>query len=216
MMIKSKHEGLLIVLSGPSGAGKGTICNELLKRNSNIWKSVSMTTRLPREGECEGVDYFYVTKDVFKKKIEEEEFLEYANVYKGLYYGTPKDEVFKRLDNGTDVILEIDIEGAKNVRELMPAAICIFIMPPSMKELKERLENRGTETKEKVLERFKKAYQEVNEVTRYNYVIVNDDVDSAMKKIEAIIEVEKCRVDRIEDVEVGNIEEVIHEELIDL
>ena len=216
MMIKSKHEGLLIVLSGPSGAGKGTICNELLKRNSNIWKSVSMTTRLPREGECEGVDYFYVTKDVFKKKIEEEEFLEYANVYKGLYYGTPKDEVFKRLDNGTDVILEIDIEGAKNVRELMPAAICIFIMPPSMKELKERLENRGTETKEKVLERFKKAYQEVNEVTRYNYVIVNDDVDSAMKKIEAIIEAEKCRVDRIEDVEVGNIEEVIHEELIDL
>ena len=193
MMIKSKHEGLLIVLSGPSGAGKGTICNELLKRNSNIWKSVSMTTRLPREGECEGVDYFYVTKDVFKKKIEEEEFLEYANVYKGLYYGTPKDEVFKRLDNGTDVILEIDIEGAKNVRELMPAAICIFIMPPSMKELKERLENRGTETKEKVLERFKKAYQEVNEVTRYNYVIVNDDVDSAMKKIEAIIEAEKCR-----------------------
>ena len=216
MMIKSKHEGLLIVLSGPSGAGKGTICNELLKRNSNIWKSVSMTTRLPREGECEGVDYFYVTEDVFKKKIEEEEFLEYANVYKGLYYGTPKDEVFKRLDNGTDVILEIDIEGAKNVRELMPAAICIFIMPPSMKELKERLENRGTETKEKVLERFKKAYQEVNEVTRYNYVIVNDDVDSAMKKIEAIIEAEKCRVDRIEDVEVGNIEEVIHEELIDL
>ena len=216
MMIKSKREGLLIVLSGPSGAGKGTICNELLKRNSNIWKSVSMTTRLPREGEVEGVDYFYVTEDIFKKRIEEDEFLEYANVYKGLYYGTPKDEVFKRLDNGTDVILEIDIEGAKNVRELMPAAICIFIMPPSMQELKERLENRGTETKEKVLERFKKAYQEVNEVTRYNYVIVNDDVEKAMKKIEAIIEAEKCRVDRIEDVEVGNIEEVIHEELIDL
>ncbi|MBR1376705.1 MAG: guanylate kinase [Bacilli bacterium] len=215
-MIKSKKDGLLIVLSGPSGAGKGTICNELLKENNNIWKSVSMTTRLPREGEVDGIDYFYVTEDEFKKRIDDDEFLEYANVYKGLYYGTPKEEVFKRLDNGTDVILEIDIEGAKNVRELMPAAICIFIMPPSMQELKKRLEGRGTETKDKVLERFKKAYQEVNEVTRYNYVIVNDEVSNALKKISAIIEAEKCRVDRIEDVEVGNVEEVIHEELIGL
>ena len=214
-MIKKKKDGLLVIVSGPSGAGKGTICKELLK-DLDIWESVSMTTRSPREGEVEGVNYFFVTEDEFKKKIEADEMLEYANVYKGLYYGTPKEEVVKRLSNGEDVLLEIEMEGAMKVKEKYPAAICIFIMPPSMKELKKRLEGRGTETKEKVLERFTKAYQEVNEVTKYNYVVINDEVLSAVNKIKAILEAEKCRVDRIEEVEVGNIEEVIHEELVGL
>lgn len=214
-MIKKKKDGLLVIVSGPSGAGKGTICKELLK-DLDIWESVSMTTRSPREGEVEGVNYFFVTEEEFKKKIEADEMLEYANVYKGLYYGTPKEEVVKRLSNGEDVLLEIEMEGAMKVKEKYPAAICIFIMPPSMKELKKRLEGRGTETKEKVLERFTKAYQEVNEVTKYNYVVINDEVLSAVNKIKAILEAEKCRVDRIEEVEVGNIEEVIHEELVGL
>ncbi len=214
-MIRKKKDGILLIISGPSGAGKGTICKEIIK-DLGIWQSVSMTTRAPREGEVEGVNYYYVTEEEFKKRIDNDEMLEYANVYKGLYYGTPKKEVVTRLSKGEDVLLEIEMEGAMKVKEKYPAAICIFIMPPSMQELKKRLEGRGTESKEKVLERFTKAYQEVNEVTKYNYVVINDEVANAVNKIKAIIEAEKCRVDRIEEVEVGNIEEVIHEELIGL
>lgn len=213
-MIKSKRDGLLIVISGPSGAGKGTICKELLKDN-NIWPSVSMTTRSPRDGEVEGINYFFVTKEEFEDKIKKDQLLEYAEVYNGTYYGTPKDSVLNHINNGIDVLLEIDIEGAKKVKEKYPSAICIFIMPPSMKELKKRLIGRNTETKEKILERFKKAYQEVNEVSKYNYVVVNDEVEEATNKIKAILTSEKCRVDRIEDILVGNEEEEIHELLID-
>lgn len=213
-MIKPKKDGLLIVISGPSGAGKGTICNQILK-NDNVWKSVSMTTRLPRDGEVEGIDYFYVTKEQFEDKIAKKEMLEYAEVYNGIYYGTPKDEVLNRLEKGMDVILEIDIEGALNIKKEFNSAICIFIMPPSMKELKNRLIKRNTETKEKLLERFKKAYREVNQVSKYNYVVINDEVDNAVNKIESILLAEKCRVDRIMEVDLGNEEEELHELLVD-
>lgn len=213
-MINKKKEGLLVVISGPSGAGKGTICTSLLK-NIDIWESVSMTTRSPRVGEQHGVNYFYVTKEQFEDDIKNNQLLEYAEVYDGTYYGTPKKEVISRIDNGLDVLLEIDIEGAKQVKASYPSAICIFVVPPSMKELRHRLVNRNTETKEKILERFKKAYQEVNEVTKYNYVVINDEVELAEKKVEAILLAEKCRVDRIEEVDLGNEEEELHELLVE-
>lgn len=214
-IIKTKTKGLLIVISGPSGAGKGTICAEL-KKNDNIWISTSMTTREPRGQEKNGVEYYFVTKEEFEQRIKDNKFLEYAIVHNNQYYGTPIDKIEEKRNNGYDVILEIDIQGALKVKDIINEAICIFIMPPSMDELKERLIKRNTEDEEKVLERFKKAYQEINEVSKYNYVVVNDYVDIATKKVESIINAEKCRVDRIEEVFLNNQEEVLHESLIDM
>lgn len=213
-MIRKKLTGTLIVISAPSGAGKGSICRELLKRNDNLFLSISMTTRSPRAGEKDGVDYYFVTKEEFKKRIENNQFLEYAVVHSDNYYGTPKDKVEEYLSKGMDVILEIDIQGALQINEIMPEGVFIFVMPPSMEILKERLIQRNTETKEQLVERFRKAYQEINEVSKYNYVVINDDVDLAVKKIESILMAEKCRVDRIEDVDLNNKEELIHELLI--
>ena len=215
-IIKTKNKGLLIVVSGPSGAGKGTINGELLKRNNNIWMSTSMTTREPRGNEQNGKEYFFVTKEEFEERIKNNQFLEYAVVHSGKYYGTPKDKIYDKLNSGIDVILEIDIQGALEIQQKISDALFIFIMPPSMRILKERLTNRGTESEEKVLERFKTAYKEINEVAKYNYVIVNNDIDTALNKMNAIITCEKCRVDRIEDVELGNPEEMIHEILMDM
>ena len=214
-ILKTKEKGLLIIISGPSGAGKGTICAELIKRNKNIWISTSMTTREPRGKEENGKEYFFVSKEEFEQRIKDDKFLEYAIVHNNQYYGTPKDKIEDKLNQGYDVILEIDIQGALKVKEKIAEAICIFIMPPSMNELKTRLINRHTETEEKVLERFKAAYNEINEVTKYNYVVVNDYVDVATKKVEGIILAEKCRVDRIEEVFLNNPEEKLHEELMD-
>jgi guanylate kinase len=174
-----------------------------------------MTTRNPRGSEKDGIDYYFVTKKEFEKKISNGEFLEYAKVHGDNYYGTPKDKVEEALKNGEDIILEIDIQGALEVKEKMAEGIFIFIMPPSMKILKERLTNRGTESEDKVLERFKTAYKEINEYTKYNYVVVNDEVESAVEKVEAIIKAEKCRVDRIEEVFLNNPEEQLHESLVD-
>lgn len=214
-MIKNKSTGQLIVISAPSGAGKGTIIKELLKNdNKNRWLSVSATSRSPREGEKEGVNYYYLTKENFEKKIEEGYFLEYTN-YTGNYYGTPKEYIKEKINQGIDVILEIEIEGATNIKKLVPEAIFIFIMPPSLKELVKRLKNRGTETNEKILKRFHEAYKEVNEVAKYNYVVVNDEVSNAVEKVEAILKAEKCRVDRIEEVYLDTKEEEIHEILMD-
>lgn len=208
------HEGLLIVISGPSGAGKGTICQKLLEQNNNLYLSVSATTRNPRDGEKDGVDYYFLTKEDFERKIDNGNFLEYAQVYKGCYYGTPKDKVTDMLNKGYDVILEIDIQGALQVKENYPEGIFIFVMPPTMRDLRDRLVARKTETKEKIIERFTKAYKEVNEKAKYNYVVINDIVENAVQKVEAIMLSEKCRVDRIEDVDLNNREELIHELLI--
>ena len=214
-MVKEKQTGNLIVISGPSGAGKDTVVKKLLETNKKIELSVSMTTRAPRKGEKEGVDYYYVSNEEFQKQIDKGNFLEYANVFGSNYYGTPKDKVLNNIKKGIDIILVIDIQGAIKVKEAMPESIFIFIMPPSMKELKKRLIERDTESGEKILERFKTAYKEINEATKYNYVVINDQVAKAAKKIEAIIEAEKCRVDRIEDFDLNTEEELIHELLVE-
>ena len=213
-MIKKKKQGQLIVISGPSGAGKDTIVNELLKKNKNIWLSVSSTSRAPRGGEVDGENYFFLTKEDFEKKIKENYFLEYAE-YAGNYYGTPKEKMLEKIEKGIDVVLVIEIQGAKKIKELVPEAIFIFIMPPSEKELLKRLKNRKTEEKEKIVERFNIAYKEINEVSKYNYVVVNDLLKDAVDKVEAIIKAEKCRVDRIEEMLVSNKEEIIHEFLME-
>ena len=213
-MIKTNNKGLLIVVSGPSGAGKDTICQKLIKENSNIWMSVSMTTRKPRPLEKDGVDYFFVSKEDFLNKINDNTFLEYAS-YNDNYYGTPKDKVEEKLNEGKDVILVIDINGAINIKKIIPSALFIFIMPPDMETLKNRLIGRKTESKDKVVQRFITAYNEVNNYKKYNYVVVNDKVEDAVNKVKSIIQSEKCRVDRIEDIYLGNKEELIHEILID-
>lgn len=213
-MLKVKNNGNLIIISGPSGAGKGTICKELIRRNENIIPSISFTSRSIANGEKEGVDYFYISKQGFENKIKEGFFLEYAIVHNNDYYGTPKDKVLEYLNKGYNVILEIDIEGALKVKEIMKDVLCIFILPPSMKELRNRLYKRNRESEDKILARFKKAYQEINEIKKYNYVVVNDEVINAVNKIEAILLAEKCRVDRIEELDLDTLEESVHEDLI--
>ena len=214
-MIKEKSRGLLIVVSGPSGAGKGTICNRLIEEMKDVKLSISMTSRAPRGSEKDGVEYYFVTKEEFEEKINNDEFLEYAVVHNNQYYGTPKSTIEKDLSNGISVILEIDIQGALKIQEKIKEALFIFIVPPSMEVLKERLIKRNTETKDKILERFKTAYKEINEYKKYNYVVVNDKVDIAVDKVKSIIKAEKCRVDRIEDIYLNTKEEFIHEGLID-
>lgn len=213
-MLKVKNNGNLIIISGPSGAGKGTICKELIRRNENIIPSISFTSRSIANGEKDGVDYFYISKQEFENKIKEGFFLEYAIVHNNDYYGTPKDKVLEYLNKGYNVILEIDIEGALKVKEIMKDVLCIFILPPSMKELRNRLYKRNRESEDKILARFKKAYQEINEIKKYNYVVVNDEVINAVNKIEAILLAEKCRVDRIEELDLDTLEESVHEDLI--
>lgn len=214
-MIKEKKTGQLIVISSPSGGGKGSVIKGLLKNDSTKrWLSVSTTSRPIRDNDIPGVTYNFVSKEDFEKKINEGYFLEYTN-YVGNYYGTPKEFIKEKLNAGIDVILEIEIEGASNIKKLIPEALFIFIMPPSIKVLVERLKNRKTDSYEKMLERFHIAYKEINEVTKYNYVVVNDNLEEAIDKVEAIIKAEKCRVDRIEEVYLDTKEEEIHELLME-
>lgn len=214
-MIKSKKQGSLIIISGTTCAGKGTVVKELVERNENLALSISYTSRAMREGEVNGVNYYFVTKEEFEEKIKNDEFLEYAYVHNSNYYGTPKKEVKEMLDAGKDVILEIEVQGAQLIKEMFPETILIFIMAPSMAEVKRRIKARGQETNEQIIKRFQTAYQEINEIPKYNYVVVNDEIINAISKIEAILVSEKCRVDRIEEIAVENQEEIIHEFLMD-
>lgn len=214
-MIKENEQGILIVVSGPSGCGKSTLDQKLIESRDDIVMSISDTTRSPRGEEKDGVDYNFITTEEFEQKIKDNKYLEYAIVHSNKYYGTPIEHIDELLSKGKNIILEIDIEGARKVNERRPDAVFIFIMPPSMEILKKRLIGRKTETKEQIVERFKTAYKEINEVSKYNYVIVNDNIEESLLKMNSIIECEKCRVDRIEEVYLGNQEEMIHELLVD-
>jgi len=191
----SMDNGLLVVISGPSGAGKGTICRRLKEEISDLKVSVSATTRKPREGEVEGNSYFFIEEEDFINKINDDEFLEYAKVY-GNYYGTPKKEVLKQLEDGNDIILEIDIQGALQVKNNYPKGVFIFILPPSLTELNNRIEKRGTDSKEVILKRMQSAYDELDYAFEYDYVVVNDEVEAAVDKIKHIIFAEKNRAIR--------------------
>lgn len=207
-----KKLGLLVVISGPSGAGKGTICKELIE-SGEFWLSVSATTRSPRNGEEEGKNYYFLDEENFLSKIKQGDFLEYAEVY-GNYYGTPKSKVIEKLEEGKDVILEIDIQGALRVKDTYSKGVFIFILPPSMEELKNRIIKRGSETPESLMTRFKSAYKEINYVSKYNYAVVNDKIEEAVHKIKSIIIAEKCSVERIQENIVSK-EGLIHEQLYD-
>ncbi|MUV40022.1 Guanylate kinase [Lentibacillus sp. JNUCC-1] len=190
------EKGILFVLSGPSGVGKGTVRKELFSRETNLKYSTSMTTRAMRPGEQEGVDYFYKTKEEFETLVEQNRLLEYAQ-YVDNYYGTPREYVEEMLEGGHDVFLEIEVQGALQVKENFPEGVFIFLFPPSLEELKDRIINRGTEAEELVLNRLKEAKKEIDMMDAYDYVVVNDQVDLAATKIQAIIQSEHCKRERI-------------------
>lgn len=192
-----KEKGLLIVLSGPSGVGKGSVRKAVFSRpDVHYAYSISMTTRAPREGEVNGVDYFFKTKTEFERLIEEGKLLEYAQ-YVGNYYGTPVDYVQQQLDEGKDVFLEIEVQGAKQVREKFPEGLFIFLMPPSLDELKKRIVLRGTESADLIQHRMQAAREEIELVHMYDYVVVNDTIELACQRINAIVQAEHLRSDRI-------------------
>jgi guanylate kinase len=189
------QKGLLIVLSGPSGAGKGTVCKALLPTMTTTHYSVSCTTRAPRPGEVEGVNYFFKTVEQFKEMVANDQLLEWAEVYTN-YYGTPRKYVEETLESGENVLLEIDIQGALQVKKKFPDGVFIFLVPPSLQELKSRIVGRGTETEESLQIRFGAAEEEMSYISEYDYVVVNDKVEDACEKIRAIITAERCNVKR--------------------
>lgn len=187
------RKGILVVISGPSGVGKGSIREMLEQRMRDMQVSVSATTRPAREGEVEGADYFFVDEKSFRHMIGKEAFLEYACVY-GNYYGTPREFVEKRLAAGQDVLLEIDIQGAMQVKEKMPEGVFIFIQPPSKEEIACRLRKRGKDSEEMIARRLVAYEEEMNYLPEYEYAVINDDLESAVRKVEAIIIAERCRI----------------------
>ena len=188
-------KGLLLVVSGPSGAGKGTVCGAYMEKHPECSLSVSATTRSPRPGETDGVNYYFLTEEDFREKISNDGFLEHA-VFCNNYYGTPKDAVMKMIDSGRDVILEIEVQGAMQVRAHYPEAVLIFVVPPSMDELEARLRGRGTETDEVISKRLARSKEEFKYIEKYNYILVNDTIDNAVRRLESITEAEKCRIER--------------------
>ena len=188
-----KNTGKFFVLSGPSGAGKGTICKRLLEETDKLDLSVSMTTRKPRVGETEGVSYYFTEKEVFQEHIKKGNLLEYAEVY-GNYYGTPKTPVLDKLSRGIDVILEIDMQGALKVKESYPDGVFIFILPPSMTELRKRLTGRGTETAEAIELRLGEALKELSYIDKYDYCVVNGVLEEAVARVKAIVVAEHSKV----------------------
>lgn len=189
------RQGILFVVSGPSGAGKGTICKAVVDKNPNIFLSVSATTRKPRPHEVDGQHYYFMSEAEFFERVEKDDMLEYA-LFCGNYYGTPKQCVDEMIAAGKDVILEIEVQGAMKVREKYPQGVYVFVLPPSMRELKNRIIGRCTEPPEVVSERLKTAAWEYEHIINYNYILLNDSIEDAVKRFEAIITAEKCRVDR--------------------
>lgn len=188
------RKGLLVVVSGPSGAGKGTICQALLERTSLAY-SVSATTRKPRAGEVDGVNYHFLSVEAFEEMIEKDGLLEWAKVYDN-YYGTPLKKVEEKLAVGEDILLEIDTQGAMKVREKFPEGVYIFILPPSLAELERRIRGRDTETEEILKKRLDAAIGEIEEGRRYKYVVTNDEVERAVCAIESVLRAERCLVTR--------------------
>lgn len=188
-------QGLLFVISGPSGVGKNSVLNQVLKIRADLFYSVSATTRLPRQHETEGIDYFFLTEKEFCESIEKGDFLEWARVY-DKYYGTPRKAVEERLNRGDHVILDVDIQGAAQIRQNFPEAILIYIFPPSREELKRRLLGRKSENKVMIKKRLANLEEELASVTRYDYAVVNDLLENACRRVEAIIAAEEARVAR--------------------
>lgn len=186
------NRGVLVIVSGFSGAGKGTVTKALVKRYDQYALSISATSRAPRPGEQEGKDYFFKTKEAFEKMIEEDAFIEHA-MYVGNYYGTPRDYVLSQLEAGRDVILEIEVQGALQVKEKLPEAVTVFMTTPTARVLKERLTGRGTETADKIAGRMERAREEADFMDRYDYVVVNDDLEECIAGLHALIQSQHCR-----------------------
>lgn len=197
--MNSQASGTLIVLVGPSGSGKGTVLKELLQEESNTYLSVSATTRKPRPGEEDGRHYFFLETEAFRRLIDEDGLLEYAS-YCGNYYGTPRKAVLDRLERGDNVILEIEVQGARNVRRMYPEAVLVFILPPSLEELRRRLTDRRTEDAETVRRRMETTLRELPFAYECDYVVVNDRVANAVEALRAILKAQSCRRDRMKPI----------------